>query len=188
MQKKIYFLCLAITIIFCATSGYAQKGKSEFTVGYGHFSSYAIANDVRNNGQYIMSTGATVFGYKYFLSRNVTIGLDVAYEDLSDWATITTVSTGISIAYLDTRNAPTRIKLYGAGYFGVSILGDYRIRSGETNESGPKPWGGQFTPFGVRIGRQFAIFAEIGYGYKGMLHGGLSLRVPRVMHHRERAD
>jgi hypothetical protein len=34
----------------------------------------------------------------------------------------------------------------------------------------------QVTPFGVRAGKQTGIFAEIGYGYKGIINMGLSSR------------
>ena len=34
----------------------------------------------------------------------------------------------------------------------------------------------QITPFGVRAGKQTGIFAEIGYGYKGIINMGLSSR------------
>lgn len=34
----------------------------------------------------------------------------------------------------------------------------------------------QLTPFGIRIGRKLGGFAEIGYGYKGMLNFGVSAR------------
>jgi hypothetical protein len=34
----------------------------------------------------------------------------------------------------------------------------------------------QITPFGVRAGKQTGVFAEIGYGYKGIINLGLSSR------------
>jgi hypothetical protein len=64
---------------------------------------------------------------------------------------------------------------------GVTVLTDKTLGYGEADESGLKLWGFQGTPFGMRIGRQFAGFVEIGYGYKGLIHGGMALRFPRIL-------
>jgi hypothetical protein len=35
----------------------------------------------------------------------------------------------------------------------------------------------QFTPLGVRTGQKVAFWAELGYGYKGLLNAGVSIRL-----------
>jgi len=49
-------------------------------------------------------------------------------------------------------------------------------------------WGAHISPFGIRIGRQFAGYLEVGYGYKGIVNGGLAFRFPRVLRQRERVE
>jgi hypothetical protein len=34
----------------------------------------------------------------------------------------------------------------------------------------------QITPFGIRTGQKLGFWAEIGYGFKGLLNAGLSLK------------
>ncbi|MDR1725419.1 MAG: hypothetical protein LBR28_03400 [Bacteroidales bacterium] len=34
----------------------------------------------------------------------------------------------------------------------------------------------QITPFGIRIGKSFGVFCEVGYGYKGFINTGLSYK------------
>jgi hypothetical protein len=182
-QRNVFILCLFLTIFACTPFSRAQKGKFEFSAGMGCFSGYSFANKAQNGAAYATSSGVANFAGRYYLSKNVTLGLNISYENISTWATFFTVAPEVSVAYLDTRDANTRVKLYGAASFGISVLSDNVLGRGEADESGPKAWGGQITPFGVRLGRQFAVFTEIGFGYKGLVNGGLALRVPRRLHH-----
>ena len=188
MHKKIFILAFAITMFLSATYSFGQKGKVEFAAGYGYFSGYSLANSAQNSAPYSNSSGVPVFSLRYYLSRNVTLGMNFGYENISNWASFVTVAPEITLTYFDTRNAPVRLRFYGSASYGVSVLTDNVIGRGEADESGAKPWGGQLAPLGVRWGRQFAMFAEVGYGYKGLFHGGLALRVPRVLHHTKHAD
>ena len=52
---------------------------------------------------------------------------------------------------------------------------------GSADETGAKPYGFQATPIGARFGRQFGYFVELGFGYKGIIHGGAAFRFPRIL-------
>lgn len=188
MQRRISVFCLALLMLSFIPKGHAQKGKSEIAVGYGYYSFYSFLNYGINYGsQYSNSSGTTCVTYRYYLTRDVTLGMGFGYENISNWGSFVTFSPEITATYLDTRNTmDTRIRLYGAFSYGISIFQD--AQAGDPNHfdaSGAKPWAFQATPFGMRLGRQFAGFIEIGFGYKGLVNGGIELRFPRTLAHRE---
>ncbi len=187
MQKSICIFCLALSMICLIPRSYAQKGKSEISVGYGYFSFYSFLNAGRNYGdaaRYSNSSGASVLTYRYYVTRDVTLGMGFGYENISDWGSFVTFAPEVTVSYLDTRQDMIRVKLYGAFSLGIAVLQDANIGYGHADESGAK-FGFQATPIGIRVGRQIAGFAELGLGYKGLIHGGLALRVPRKLAHRE---
>lgn len=159
----------------------AQRGKSEIAIGYGYWSSFSFTNHAINGADYNTTSGSPVLTYRYYVSRQVTIGCSFGYENISTWGSFATIAPEVTVAYLDTRKTAVRIRLYGLVSYGVTLFGDNVIGYGEADQTGAKPWGFQGSPFGIRVGRQFAAFAEIGYGYKGLIHGGLDIRVPRIL-------
>jgi hypothetical protein len=113
------------------------------------------------------------------------LGVGLGYEDISTWGSFLTIAPELTVAYMDTRKDYIRVRLYGSLSYGVSILGDNHTGIGEVDESGPKFYAFQITPFAVRVGRQVAGFVELGFGYKGIVNGGLSFRFPRKLQPRE---
>jgi len=178
-------LCLAVAMLGLATQGYAQRGKSEFAVGYGGLSLYSYLNVGRNyNVSHSKSGGNATIAYRYYLTRDLTLGMGIGYENISNWGSFVSFVPEITMSYLDTRQDRIRLKLYGAFSYGVCALSDANAGPGHDDESGLKAWAFQATPLGVRVGRQWAGFLELGFGYKGLLHGGIALRVPRKLQHR----
>jgi len=163
---------------------HAQKGKSEIAIGYGYYSDYSFANHYSNGNLVTSSWGAPAITYRYYLTRNVTIGLGLGYEDIPTWGIFVTVAPELTFAYLDTRRARVRVKLYGAVSYGVTMFQNKTLQPGEADNSGPWAYGFQATPFGIRVGRQFAGFVEVGMGYKGLVHGGIALRFPQTLVHK----
>jgi hypothetical protein len=102
--------------------------------------------------------------------------------NISTWASFLTFAPELTVRYLDTRNDRIRVRLYGAVSYGISVLHDLDVKVGSADESGAKAWGFHATPIGVRVGRQTAFFAELGVGYKGLLHVGGCIRFPRILH------
>jgi len=184
MQRKIYAFCLVLFVICFIPRVYAQQGKSEIAIGYGYYSDYSFENHYRNSNLVTSSWGVPAINYRYYLTRGVTIGLGLGYEDIPSWGIFVTVAPEVTFSYLDTRNARVRVKLYGSVSYGVTMFQDKTLQPGETNDSGPWALGFQATPFGIRIGRQFAGFFEVGMGYKGMCHGGMALRFPQKLAHK----
>jgi hypothetical protein len=185
MQRKIYAFCLLLSMTFVIPNARAQKGKSEIAIGYGYYSVYDFVNHSMNGNLVTSSGGVPCITYRYYLNKNVTIGLGLAYEDIPTWGIFVTVAPEVTFAYLDTRSKTrTRVKLYGAASYGIALFQNKTLQPGESDNSGPWLYGFQATPIGVRVGRQFAGFFELGYGYKGIFHGGLALRFPQTLAHR----
>ncbi len=72
------------------------------------------------------------------------------------------------------------IRMYAGASFGVGyFLSGFQPapRSRETDQSmNQTVFSYQATPLGIRLGTTIAIIAEFGYGYKGIINGGLSYR------------
>ena len=186
MKGKLYILCFALMMICSVQRTYAQAGKSEIELGYGYYSEYSLVN----GKPFSASSGAPSLEYRYFINKNVTIGLGLGYENISTWGSFFTIAPEMTFCYLDTRHDRIRVRLYGAVAYGVAIFDDLTIKPGAADRSGPWLYGFQATPFGMRVGRQVAGFLEIGLGYQGLIHGGLSVRFPNVLkkHRREYED
>ena len=165
---------------------HAQKGKCEIAVGYGYYSIYSFIYKGQNyNSHYTNSTGTSALTFRYYFTKDVTLGLGMGYENINGWGSFLTFAPELTVRYLDTRNYRVRVRLYGAISYGISVFDDLYVAPGHADGSGPKPWGFQATPFGIRVGRQVAWFAELGLGYKGLIHTGACVRFPKVLarHH-----
>ena len=184
MQRRISILCLALLMISFIPQTHAQKGKSEIATGYGFYSMYSIAN----LPPYTASSGVPTITYRYYFTKGFTLGLGIGYENISTWGSFLTFAPEMTFCYLDTRNDLLRVRLYGALSYGISNMDDFRMKPGYVDASGLKPYGFQVTPFGMRLGRQFAGFLEVGFGYQGILHGGIEVRVPKILKHRHRDE
>ncbi len=181
MQKKIFILCLALSMISFIPYTHAQKGKSEISVAYGYWSAYSLINGT----PYSASSGVGMLNYKYYLGTKFTLGMTVGYENISDLGSYFTFAPEFSYTYMDTKDDRIRLKLYGGGGFGMTIFDDFNTYSNvyahHYDESGPKVTG-YVSPIGMRIGRKLGGFVELGFGYKGLVHGGISYRF-RTAHH-----
>ncbi len=186
IQRGICILCLALSMVGFSNRSFAQKGKSEFTVDYGYYSFYSFLNVGLNaNTHYSNSSGTGVITYRYYLTKDVTLGMGIGYENISTYGSFVTFAPELTVSYIDMRQSEVRVKLYGSFSAGVVAFGDGHIGYGHTDESGLKPWAFQVTPIGMRIGRQIAGFVELGYGYKGIFDAGLAVRFPKYLQHKE---
>jgi len=177
MQKRIYIFCLALSLMCFSQTSFAQKGRSEIALGYGYYSIYSLVNGV----PYSASAGTPTITYRYYLTKDVTLGLAVGSEHINNDGSFTTITPELTVAYLDTRHSVVRVRLYGAVSYGVTIFNDNNVVPGQSDRSGVWAYGFQAVPFGIRMGRQVALFAEVGLGYKGLFHAGVDFRFPRVL-------
>ena len=180
MQKRIFSICMALSMFVLISDSFAQRDKSEISGGFGYYSIYSMVN--RGNGYpFNASGGSWTLNYRYYLTKNVTLGLGVGAENISTWGSFVTIAPELTVAYLDTRQSTVRVRLYGSVSYGVTIFNNTTLKPDQVDNSGVWASGFQATPFGIRIGRQFAYYCEVGVGYKGLINTGVCLRFPRIL-------
>lgn len=168
----------------------AQPQKNELYVGYGRVTIQeiaitlgdaiggALATSITGHSapSTIRSSGAISAGYLYHPSRRVAIGLSGTAENIKVTFAADARNTNyfFYVILLNGRfyylNKPA-FNLYsgiGAGYCGAQTT------SSRNEESSGFAF--QVNVVGFRLGRNVAAFGELGFGFQGIVHGGLSLR------------
>jgi hypothetical protein len=97
MQRKLFVFCLALCLICTIPQSHAQTGKSEISVGYGFYSFYSLVNHAQHeDGAYSNSSGSICVNYRYYLTKNVTLGLGFGYENLNNWGSFLTFAPEVN--------------------------------------------------------------------------------------------
>lgn len=169
-----------------------DKGKSELNIGAGIMASENAATDlvllwgsaVFNNPQELRVTRASwSITYKYHVSERFAIGgssvynptpdrwiLGFDYDDDDQWKSRSlTTAAEATLFWVKGKD----FQFYGTG--GVGFFAKRRTLYDTQVET---KWGTTFqaTPVGLRMGNKVGVFMELGYGYKGVFNGGLSIR------------
>lgn len=204
MSKLFSFLTVCAGL--CLNSVSAQqiltaKNKLDLHLGYGvvpqqnlqkSYSESLVPGlaDVRYVDLSLKGNGTLSAGFLYHLSDKLALGADVYYAknksefSYSNSSTQVPVSTWKSLlvharyTYLRQIVNIPNFELYGAVSVGGSSVNSEITRPNGSVITRPDRYlAYQVTPFGIRTGRQLGFWAEVGYGYKGILHCGLSLRL-----------
>jgi len=175
MLKRIFSI-LFVLLFANLSASFAQKGKAELSLAYGYYSSFTLYQGAPFNA----STGTPNINLRYYMTNRFTLGLGIGFENNRNYGSFLTFAPEATVAYMDMKDAKVRVKIYGALAYGLTVFNDNNNNVGHDNQTGGKPWGFQFTPFGIRVGRKIAGFAEVGYGYKGLINAGLSYRFKPV--------
>lgn len=194
MNFPFYKTIILSGLICCASmpSEAQDNGKSELNIGAGIMSSEDAATDlallwasaVFNSHQEVRVTRASwSISYKYHVSERFAIGgssvynptpdkwildFDYYYDDEWQGRSLTTAAEA-TLFWVKGKD----FQFYGtvgAGFFAKRrMLYDTQVET---------KWGTTFqaTPVGLRIGNKVGVFMELGYGYKGVFNGGLSMR------------
>jgi hypothetical protein len=154
-----------------------------------HLGKHTNSNYVYRDSQ--ISLGAIYFTYRYNLmpsmSIGLTSGLDLTDGYITDYngrrigttkKVFLTCAAECKYKYLEKKI----ITLYGYLGIGYSILLD---RNYFTTVDPGLPFGDKIqnhfnmhiTPIGMRLGKKFGGFLEIGLGYKGLINAGVSLNL-----------
>jgi hypothetical protein len=172
--------------------GQAIKGQVEVSAGVGMISFYRIVDKVISlNGDNYRSSGAYNFSYRYYVTRRFSFGVNLAYEYVNSHRDVTvygvrgnsdqqrflTMSPEVTFTYVDRRRHRSGLRLYWLAAWGITSVSDKF--PGENPDRAFVPLGIQITPVGVRVGHDLAGYAELGFGYKGLLSAGLSYRFPK---------
>ncbi|GHT66063.1 hypothetical protein AGMMS50239_26940 [Bacteroidia bacterium] len=193
-MKKVALL-LGLAAFLFVSSANAQSKKSEVDFGVGVWSSNQIVGTMSDMIVSVVpgiamknstSPGAFHLGYKYSLSDRIALGPVFTYDLSTSDAMVDNVKTGKFTSNYYTFSLEgdykyvnrDKLKLYALVGAGGTIL-NQTYKDSQTNEKqGEKQtfFNFQVTPVGVKYGGSFGVFAELGFGYKGILCAGLFYR------------
>ncbi len=124
-------------------------------------------------------------GYKYLPSKHIAIGLTYAYTHGTADAYLDKELSGhfknnyhTLAAEFDYRYISTeKFKLYSTAGVGATFFTQkYEPSSGDSDQSNLVNVDFQISPIGIKYGNSFGVFAEVGFGYKGIVCAGLFAR------------
>ncbi|MCD6597810.1 MAG: outer membrane beta-barrel protein, partial [Bacteroidales bacterium] len=194
MKKLIILLILSGML---QTSTFAQNKRHEIVAGYGMASHQTFKEITVNlavtiftvgnvNTVYQSGSGTFYLGYRYHLSKHFSMGIDAAYQSILEEVRNSdervgnlkrkyiTASALTNISYIN-RPAFQLYSTISAGY--IQGKGNYTPVEGEEESMTDGFFGFQVNPVGIRFGRTVGGFVELGYGYKGVLNFGLSVKL-----------
>ncbi|MCF0049362.1 hypothetical protein LXM25_04790 [Dyadobacter sp. LJ53] len=184
----LQIVLLGSTIIPCTAQ---DKGKSELTISFGIMPAEDVAAEFLTifflalAGRFPegkLDDNAFALAYKYHVSERFSLGASGAYNasaqetrffkwyDNEPRPKTLAIAAESNFFYLKR----PKINLYSsmsAGFFG-SWKNEY---NGISNTSFISPTL-HYSPVGIRVGRDTGGFVELGYGFKGLVSGGLSIR------------
>lgn len=197
--KFIYILIFTISLIMLPNEAYAQtmRGDNEISLGVGTLTVDQILGALlTDGGRTILSLGAEntenlrflgaySFSYKYYVKNKFAAGLTI----VSDWVAgdlvddddepigslkrhYLTIAPEIKLVYVNDMS----FRLYGVAGIGYTF-GTERAEDTQGVEDEPfhiNHLNFHITPIGIRFGRTVGVFAEIGFGYKGVIAAGVS--------------
>lgn len=178
-MKKSFFILVIFT--FFGFSLYAQEDEKvhEFRAHLSDGFTFTITSLlssvlVPSEDPEISSTPHISASYRYHINPRFLIGGDIGFQSVT-WKPdrgSTKFTTIMPLAEYYYLNKP-KVKLYGNAMVGLGI-GSFKDSGGEIT-SGTFP-SFQLNPIGVRIGRNYAGFAEVGAGVKGIFTAGFSAK------------
>jgi len=196
---KVTKIIIVLLILGFANPIIAQeKGTSEMRVGYGYVTSTQLAFDVveifgtvftLGNITYEneRSSGAIHIGYNYALSEKFLLGGFFAFEQITNdvkssgnligenSSKFYTAAIEVSYRYVSNE----KVKLYsglGIGYSFGNMQFDSSTSAEESYSDKANIFNFQITGIGFRYGNSFGVFAEAGYGYRGIVNAGVSYK------------
>ncbi len=205
LLQKTAILLLAVTF-FCNSNSYAQfrKGDCEISLGDGWKSStelvgfFLMAPCPETKCWYTETANSGIyFGtFRYFLRDWLSLGLTAGVQTfayshyihaISDVDPIfRTKGTCFTAAVeLKTIYRVTNVKgfqMYHIIGFGATFYSEKETPNLERTLH-PVFQNLQWSPLCVRYGENFAVFIETGFGYKGIISGGLSCKISKVKGH-----
>lgn len=205
MYPRIAFPLRTLFFLFFSYCGNSQTyyGQHEIGISYGiltlqHNMRTGFESGLGVSGEHVADqTAMGMITYRYYIGGCTSVGLTAGINKFStsgDYGnrmhldyykyTFTTIASEFTFNYKNSKY------FRGYGYFGAgisffkeerkrynSVIQDYEMHT--IQRSG---FNGQFVPFGISVGGNLSAFLEVGFGYKGAIHGGISYRFDSRKH------
>jgi len=197
-MKRLTFVSLLLGLMILSSSSLkSQERPNQFSAGYGVITideELAIIESVISSvitvGNYNLEnqqmSGAFVFTYNYALSKIVHLGGAFVYENITEDVMVSKEKKGEFKRDFYTIAAEGRFSYLNASFFqmysgvgaGVTFNTDKFISTdGSENSDSQTHFNFQINLLGLRVGNAFGAYAELGYGYKGIVNAGISVRL-----------
>jgi len=185
-------LLVILWIMNCAASRGQDSSyyRNEMYAGYGLLSDMRIAFEseaflgIITTAEYadIKGTGAFIAGYNRYLSHKFSLGGEISYQYLEmngQYSSGEPIHNRYSFLNLMARCDyhylnKEMVQLYSGFALGPAfIMGKWKDDAGVEDNFAPFV-SYQFNFIGLRVGKEWAGFAEVGFGRNGLLNVGLS--------------
>lgn len=197
-MKKL--LLVVVILSFSVFNLKAQDmPKHEFKVGYGTLTSNQFIDFFSDIVTYPISLGSINYedekylgplylSYNYSINEWVDVGAIFAYERISESVLSRNDKIGDEVNNIYTIGLQSNfnylhsdlVKLYSGVGVALTISSNEFENTSNQSLSVDKDvvehFNFQVTAFGVRVGKGFGVFGEVGFGYKGILNAGVSYR------------
>ena len=194
MKKTIFLICIFITSVGLTQ---AQPKKHEIVAGYGTIVHYDVKEVTVNLAVTIVSVGyvntiykngsGTFFaGYRFTPDPKVTVGIEGGYHkiDQEAWSQDEFLGTLTRKYYIMAGLAnfnyvrKPSFQMYSGLAFGYAFQDIHYIPiEGEEEVENPGKMAFHINAIGFRFGKSVGGFLELGYGYKGVINFGFSLKL-----------
>ena len=203
MRKIIYFTGLLCFFVTTTVTAQDVQGQHEIRFGFSDASPITITDALLQGLSSAFSSSTSGYtketlnkknrgmwglGYRYHVSHRFSIGADVGllssskdieFTKTDDSYTVHRKTTFLLFMPTGQLNYLNREKIQLYGNLGAGVL-SYSVK--ENKDDGSEfndkftGFAFQLNPVGVRVGKQFAGFAEIGFGFKGIVNIGASVK------------
>ncbi|GIQ60322.1 hypothetical protein Flavo103_34580 [Flavobacterium collinsii] len=195
MKKSIIVSAIFLTFTTLVVNA-QERGKHEINLTYSDGATMTVVNGLadafasaftfQKEGSKITSFGNLGLGYRNQITERIKIGGDIAFQQVqmeqSDknkkligkrTSNYFMVMPTLSFSYIKTE----WLDFYGSAAAGV-ILDKYTET--EPNKPAVKDNAADFAfqvnPAGIRVGKKLGVFAEVGFGYRGIVSAGLNYK------------
>jgi hypothetical protein len=187
---KLHILCCFLSMSLISTEVYAQDERHEISLSCGIKSS-AILHDDGTVRQAFPSTAITLNTGSLFItcrhSPTPGVGIGIAAGIQSYEVRYPYPTTGFAKVTVRAIAAELKLTYFGRdklqlyGFLGTGLKYYRSTQSSYTGFYSGEGFSkailcGQVTPLGISYGARLAVFAEAGYGYKGLANFGVCYR------------
>lgn len=186
-------LVIVFALLSIVTYGQQDnKGKTEVYAGYGVVTAQDIISGLSNMlagallpGMVkridVKGGGAYFGGIDYYAGNRVAIGLQINYASFDQQYSLSSNDTSSIKAKYFTPLVHAKFIWIGKEFFqvysAVSGGATFITAKNDEKEKDNKAAGAfQISPVGIRAGNNLAVFVEAGFGFQGLLSGGVSFR------------
>ena len=168
-----------------------DQGRSEISASYSILPSENTLGNIwlgfsnkgpQGNRNLTLRRGAFFATYKYFITDRIAVGAATGFNRYANESNFRyTDFTGLNAQTVTTAGEVTWIyfKKPAIKLYAMAGLGFYTMRASVDNYHTATTTNGasmQIIPIGIRFGKKMGVFTELGYGYKGIINTGVSVK------------